>query len=93
MNLVTSSAFKRALKTTVKKYPQLKERIAEKLELLGSDPFNAILRTHKLKGELSGAWSCTVDYDCRIVFDFVTNEETGESEILLIDIGSHDEVY
>ena len=50
MNLVRSSAFKRALKTTVKKHPHLKERIAEKLELLGSDPFNAILRTHKLKG-------------------------------------------
>ena len=93
MNLVTSSTFKCALKATVKKHPQLKERIAEKLELLGSDPFNAILRTHKLKGDLSGAWSCTVDYDCRIVFDFVTNDETGESEILLIDIGSHDEVY
>ena len=42
MNLVRSSAFKRALKTTVKKQPHLKERIAEKLELLGSDPFKAI---------------------------------------------------
>jgi hypothetical protein len=34
-----------------------------------------------------------VEYDCRIVFDFVDNPETGEEEILLIDIGSHDEVY
>lgn len=93
MNLVTSSAFKRALKAKVKKHPQLKERIAERLELLANDPFNYLLRTHKLKGDLFGAWSCTVDYDCRIVFDFVTNEDTGEEEILLINIGSHDEVY
>jgi mRNA-degrading endonuclease YafQ of YafQ-DinJ toxin-antitoxin module len=35
----------------------------------------------------------TVEYDCRIVFDFIENGETGVEEILLIDIGSHDEVY
>lgn len=52
-----------------------------------------MLRTHKLKGELAGAWSCTVDYDCRLVFKFVQNQDTGEEEILLIDIGTHDEVY
>jgi mRNA-degrading endonuclease YafQ of YafQ-DinJ toxin-antitoxin module len=34
-----------------------------------------------------------VDYDCRIVFNFVQNIESGEEEILLIDIGTHDEVY
>lgn len=68
MNLVTSSAFNRPLKATVKKHPHLKERIAERLELLGSEPFNVLLRTHKLKGDLAGAWSCMVDYDCRIVF-------------------------
>ena len=93
MNLITSSAFKRALKATVRKHPQLKERIAEKLELLESDPFNPIFRTHKLKGDLEGTWSCSVDYDCRIVFEFASNEDPGEEEILLITIGSHDEVY
>jgi mRNA-degrading endonuclease YafQ of YafQ-DinJ toxin-antitoxin module len=34
-----------------------------------------------------------VEYDCRIVFDFVKNPELGDEEILLLDIGSHDEVY
>jgi addiction module RelE/StbE family toxin len=93
MNLITSSAFKRGLKATVKKNPQLKARIAERLKLLEREPFNPILRTHKLKGDLAGAWSCIVDYDCRIVFNFVSNEDTGEEEILLINIGTHDEVY
>lgn len=77
----------------VKKHPKLKERIAEKLTLLSSDPFNPILRTHKLKGDLAGSWSCTIEYDCRVLFDFVKNEETGEEEILLINIRTHDEVY
>ncbi|MGK7927568.1 MAG: type II toxin-antitoxin system YafQ family toxin [Spirulina sp.] len=93
MNLIVSSSVKRALKATVKKHPKLQERIAEKLNLLSSEPFNPILRTHKLKGDLAGSWSCTIEYDCRVLFDFVKNEETGEEEILLIDIGTHDEVY
>jgi mRNA-degrading endonuclease YafQ of YafQ-DinJ toxin-antitoxin module len=60
---------------------------------LAADPFNPLLQSHKLKGKLAGSWACSVEYDCRIVFDFVENCQTGETEILLIDIGSHDEVY
>lgn len=93
MKLRTASSFKRALKSTVKKNPQLKSKIAVRLKILENEPFDPILRTHKLKGDLAGAWSCTVDYDCRIVFAFVADEDTGEEEILLIDIGTHDEVY
>ena len=52
-----------------------------------------MLRTHKLKGKLSGAWAFSVEYDCRIIFNFELNPETQEEEINLIDIGTHDEVY
>jgi mRNA interferase YafQ len=82
-----SSSFKRSFKSLIRRRPDLKQKIEERLRLLATDPFEPILRTHKLKGQLSGSWSCTVEYDCRIVFDFV------EEDILLIDIGSHDEVY
>jgi mRNA interferase YafQ len=37
--------------------------------------------------------ACSVSYDCRIIFGFEQDSETGEERILLIDIGSHDEVY
>jgi mRNA interferase YafQ len=82
-----SSSFKRSFKSLIRRRPDLKQKIEERLRLLATDPFEPILRTHKLKGQLSGSWSCTVEYDCRIVFDFV------EEDILLIDIGSPDEVY
>ena len=91
--LVFSSSFKRAFKTTIRRRPDLKSKIEEKLRLLATNPYHSILRTHKLKGKLSGAWACTVEYDCRIVFSFVENKETQEEEIFLIDIGTHDEVY
>lgn len=86
------SSFKRAYKALLRKRPALQPKVESVLQLLASDPFEASLQTHKLKGQLAGSWACTVEYDCRIVFDFVKRLETNE-EILLIDIGSHDEVY
>ena len=91
--LIISPSFKRAFKNIIKKKPELKYKIESKLRLLSDNPYNPILRTHKLKGKLSGAWACTIEYDCRIVFCFEQNQETLEEEINLIDIGTHDEVY
>jgi len=92
-NLVLTSSFKRAFKKVIKAKPELKPKIELRLRLLTDDPYSPILRTHKLKGKLLGAWACTVEYDCRIVFSFETNPDTLEDEIILIDIGTHDEVY
>lgn len=92
-NLILSSSFKRAFKAIIKRQSDLRTKIESKLRLLADDPYNPILRTHKLKGKLSGAWACSVEYDCRIVFSFEQNPETLEEEINLIDIGTHDEVY
>lgn len=91
--LVFSSSFKRAFKVTTKRRPELKSKIEEKLRLLATDPYQPSLRTHKLKGKLSGIWSCSVEYDCRIIFSFEQNRQTKQEEVFLIDIGTHDEVY
>ncbi len=92
MEVVWSNGFKRSFKKIVKKNPQLQARIVEVLILLAEDPFIPSLRSHKLGGNLAGLWSC-VAYDCRIVFNFSEDEQLPEIFILLIDIGSHDEVY
>ena len=55
MTLVFGSSFKRAFKNNIKRRPELKPKIEEKLRLLAADPYNQILRTHKLKGKLAGA--------------------------------------
>ncbi|KAF3885918.1 MULTISPECIES: type II toxin-antitoxin system RelE/ParE family toxin [Nostocales] len=91
--IVLASSFKRAFKKLVQRRPEMQERIEECLVLLATNPFDPILQTHKLKGKLLGAWACSIEYDCRIVFNFVENSDSGEEEIFLIDIGSHDEVY
>lgn len=91
--LVWSAAFVRAFKRALRRQPELRERIERTLKLLAEDPFHPMLHSHKLKGELAEAWACTVDYDNRIVFEFVRNPESGAEEILLLTMGTHEEVY
>ena len=63
--LVWSAAFVRALKRAVRRQPELRARVERTLQQLAEDPFHPTLHSHKLKGELVGAWACTVDYDNR----------------------------
>jgi mRNA interferase YafQ len=93
MILTTDPSFKRSFKRLTRKNPQLQDKILEILELLSKDPFAPSLKSHKLAGKLDGLWSCSVAYDCRIIFAFRKDTMTGEDLIVLIDIGSHDEVY
>ena len=91
--LVWRATFKRAYKRLARRDVVLQGRVAEVLRQLAHDPFQARLRSHKLTGELQGVWSCTVGYDYRILFEIQRNPETGAEEILLLTMGTHDEVY
>jgi addiction module RelE/StbE family toxin len=93
MKLVADKSFKRAFKKITKKNPQLQSKILEVLDLLECDPFTPSLKSHKLTGNLDGYWSCSVAYDCRVVFAIKQDEYAEESLIVLVDIGTHDEVY
>ena len=93
INLNWSSSYKNAFKKKIKIDPAIKTKIITTMELLQQDPFSPKLKTHKLKGILESNWACSVDYDVRIIFDFVKNQDTEETEILLMNIGGHDEVY
>jgi addiction module RelE/StbE family toxin len=92
-SLIWGKTFVRDFKRTIKKHPTLKQDVEKTLRLLTKDPFTPQLETHKLKGKLSGSWACSVGYDFRIVFDFVKSEKEEEKDILLLEIGTHDEVY
>jgi mRNA interferase YafQ len=70
---------------------RLRESITKTLEKLEINPFDPVLRTHKLKGRLSGVWACKVTSDYRILFE-ITEDDAGTC-ILLLSVGKHDEVY
>ena len=88
INLIWDQGFKRRYKKRVKNNTELKTKFWESIELFTKEPFNPRLRTHKLTGKLSGLWAFSIDYDCRVIFKFLNDHE-----VLLIDIGTHDEVY
>ena len=72
----------------------MQEKIFSTLEKLSIEPFDPVLKTHKLHGKLIGLWACQVEYDCRIVFTFEKEPDNNEKDlIILVDIGKHDEVY
>jgi len=91
--LIWGKTFVRALKRTIKKHPTLNKDVEKALRVLVEDPFAPQLETHKLKGKLSGSWACAAGYDLRIVFDFIESEKQKDDDILLLEIGTHDEVY
>ncbi|RJP65924.1 MAG: type II toxin-antitoxin system mRNA interferase toxin, RelE/StbE family [Candidatus Abyssobacteria bacterium SURF_17] len=90
--LIWTNTFLRALKRVVRRHPEKRRDIEVTLRFLLANPFAPQLETHKLKGKLSGSWACSVGRDLRIIFDFVKDEK-GKEGILLLEIGTHEEVY
>jgi addiction module RelE/StbE family toxin len=91
--VIWDPGFRRALKRRTKNQPQLAAKVIAVLSTLAIDPFALSLKTHKLQGDLGGLWSCSVEYDFRLIFRFETLADDDEDAIVLIDAGSHDDVY
>jgi addiction module RelE/StbE family toxin len=88
IKLIWDESFKRIYKKKIKKKPELQALFWKKIELFTEEPFHKSLRTHKLTGKLAGLWAFSIDYDTRLIFEFVD-----DNQVVLIDFGSHDEVY
>lgn len=82
-----SKSFKRSFKKRIKNTVS-EARFYEKLELFINNPYASSLRTHKLSGSLAPSWAFSIEYNLRVVFDFVT-----ETKVMFLDIGTHDQVY
>ena len=81
--------FLRQARKFFKKHPDLKRRFAEVVTHLQNDPFQSSLALHPLGGKLAGCHAVSLTYSYRITLTLLINEK----EIILLDIGSHDEVY
>jgi mRNA-degrading endonuclease YafQ of YafQ-DinJ toxin-antitoxin module len=79
MKLVADKSFKRAFQRLISKNPQLQSKVSEVLYLLEDNPFTPSLKFHKLTGRLEGYWSCSVSYDCRIIFTFSKDADSEET--------------
>jgi len=86
--IYTESYTKRAIKFT-KKHPDILSQYEKTLKLLEINPRHPSLRLHKLQGKLSELYSVSINISYRISIDFIIEND----QIILIDIGSHEELY
>ena len=91
--LVRTPRFERAFRRAVRKNPALHTFIEQTLQRMASDFNDPRLKTHHLSGQLAGLHASSVAYDCRIVFAKAQHPKTGAEVQVLVDIGSHEEVY
>ncbi|MCU0426067.1 MAG: type II toxin-antitoxin system YafQ family toxin [Candidatus Kapabacteria bacterium] len=94
MRIIRSTKhFEKSYQAFLRRNNNLKVSVDRALELLREDTFSPKLHVHHLKGTLHGFQACSCGYDCRIVFRIERDEATNQEYILLVDIGTHDEVY
>ena len=79
---------KRAIKF-LKKHNDIYPQYEKTIELLQHNPQHPSLRLHKLQGKMTSFSSVSINMKYRVIIDFIIVDEV----IILIDIGSHDDVY
>lgn len=88
-NLIFTQTYERAEKRFLKKHPELIKRYKNVLRLLELEPDHPSLKLHSLSGKFAGKHAVSVTFSYRIMLSFAKLED----EIVLLSVGSHDEVY
>ena len=91
--LVLTPRFQRAFRRVVGKNPALQHLIERALRRMAENLDDPRLKTQHLSGQLAGLHASSVAYDCRIVFAKQKHPKTSAEVLLLVNIGSHEEVY
>jgi len=83
MEIIYSSKFAREYR----KLPKDVKALAEAQEtIFRKDPYDARLKTHKLKGKFDGFLSFSIAYKYRIIFEFAKDRKT----VYFHTVGDHD---
>ena len=83
-----SPSFERAFKRQVRNNRLDQDTFWQRVELFINNPYDPILKTHRLSGKLKSMWAFSLGYDLRVVFYFQTTQN-----VVFVDIGTHNEVY
>ena len=87
--LLWTAHFTRKAKKFAKRHPELRKKVAALLRDLEKDPFQPHLEYHPLGGRQTGIEAVSITDSYRITLTVVITKK----EIMLLDIGTHDEVY
>lgn len=87
--LVFTDQYNRRALRFINRHPELKSQYLKTLQLLELNPSHPSLRLHALKGKLKPLQSVSINMSYRITLELLITEQ----EIILVNIGSHEEVY
>lgn len=88
-NIIYTDSYNKRASKFIKKHPDLLHQYEKTLKLLEENPYHPSLRLHKLEGKLSDLYSISINIVYRITLDFIIEKDN----IILINVGKHDEVY
>jgi proteic killer suppression protein len=86
--IYTDSYIKRATKFA-KKHPDLISQYKKTLKILEINPHHPSLRLHQLSGRLKNLHAVSINIFYRITLEFYFTDK----EIVLVNVGRHDDVY
>jgi len=87
--LVFTGSYNKKAAKWIKKHPALKTQYLQTLQLMELDIHLPFLRLHKRSGSLSDLSSVSIDMSYHITLELIIQDR----DIILINIGSHDDVY
>jgi len=87
--LIYPDSYTKRARKFLKKHPEVHSQYRKTLEILELNPHHPSLRLHRLQGRLSELSSVSINMSYRIVLEMLIQE----NDIILIDIGHHDQVY
>ena len=80
--------FKKSYKKRISNNPKLILKTAQRINLFQENSDEPILRDHQLKGSKNNLRAFSITGDIRIVYMKISDEH-----IVLLDIGTHNQVY
>lgn len=87
--LIFTEQYTRRAASFVKKHPDVLSQYAKTLAILELNPHHPALRLHALKGRLEGLHSVSINLEYRVTIEMLITDK----EIILINVGDHNQVY
>ncbi len=87
--IVFTESYEKRAKKFIKQHHEVISQYKKTLQVLELNPYHPSLRLHKLTGKLSDLHSISINISYRISLEFILEN----NEIILINVGSHKEIY
>jgi len=87
--IVYTEQYNKKVAKFIKRHPDVLSQYQKTLELMSLNPHHPSLRLHELKGKFEGLSSISINTKYRITLEMIVTPK----EIILINVGDHDQIY